>query len=63
MRYFGAIRGTGRFASEDIEYRDILFPKGTLIMPSMAAANHDADVVRERRARSTSPALRPIGRS
>jgi cytochrome P450 len=41
MRYFGAIRGTARFASEDIEYRDTLFPKGTLIMPSMAAANHD----------------------
>ncbi|HEX4982938.1 MAG TPA: cytochrome P450 [Ilumatobacteraceae bacterium] len=41
MRYFGAIRGTGRFASEDIEYRDILFPKGTMIMPSMSAANHD----------------------
>ena len=46
MRYFGAIRGTGRFASEDIEYRDILFPKGTMIMPSMAAANHDPDGVR-----------------
>ncbi len=43
MRYFGAIRGTGRFASEDIEYRDILFPKGTMIMPSMAAANHDPE--------------------
>jgi cytochrome P450 len=41
MRYFGAIRGTGRFASEDIEYRGILFPKGTMIMPSMASANHD----------------------
>jgi cytochrome P450 len=43
MRFFGAIRGTGRFASEDIEYRDILFPKGTMIMPSMAAANHDPE--------------------
>jgi cytochrome P450 len=41
MRYFGAIRGTGRFASEDIVYRDILFPAGTLVSPSLAAANHD----------------------
>ena len=31
MRYFGAVRGTGRFASEDIEYRDVLFPTGTFI--------------------------------
>ena len=33
MRYFGAVRGTGRFASEDIEYRGVLFPKGTFIAP------------------------------
>jgi cytochrome P450 len=44
MRYFGAVRGTGRFASEDIEYRGVLFPAGTFINPSMAAANHDATV-------------------
>ena len=31
MRYFGAVRGTARFASEDIEYRDMLFPAGTFI--------------------------------
>ena len=43
MRFFGAIRGTARFASEDIEYRDVLFQTGTLIMPSMAAANHDPE--------------------
>jgi cytochrome P450 len=43
MRYFGAIRGTGRFASTDIVYRDILFPEGTLVSPSFAAANHDPD--------------------
>jgi cytochrome P450 len=41
FRYLGAVRGTGRFASEDIEYRDILFPKGTLIFPSFVGANHD----------------------
>ena len=44
MRYLGAIRGTGRFASEDIEYRDVLFPAGTFLSPSMAAANRDDQV-------------------
>jgi len=44
MRYFGAVRGTVRFASEDIVYRNVLFPKGTMIMPSMVRANHDASV-------------------
>jgi cytochrome P450 len=41
MRYFGAVRGTGRFASEDIVYRDILFPAGTFIFPSTATGNRD----------------------
>lgn len=44
MRYFGAVRGTGRFASEEIEYRDITFPAGTLVMPSLAMANRDEAV-------------------
>ena len=44
MRFFGAVRGTGRFASEDIEYRDILFPAGTMVMPSMSVANRDQTV-------------------
>jgi cytochrome P450 len=44
MRYFGAVRGTGRFASEDIEYRGVLFPAGTLVNPSMASANRDPAV-------------------
>ena len=30
MRYLGAVRGTARFASEDVVYRDVLFPQGTL---------------------------------
>jgi cytochrome P450 len=47
MRYFGAVRGTGRFASEDIEYRDVLFPAGTFIAPSMATANYDPSVFSE----------------
>jgi len=44
MRYFGAVRGTVRFASEDIEYRDVLFPAGTVVMTSMAMANRDSSV-------------------
>ena len=41
MRYLGAIRGTGRYASEDIEYRDVLFPAGTFVFPSFTGANFD----------------------
>jgi cytochrome P450 len=41
MRYLGAVRGTARVASEDIEYRDVTFPAGTLVMISLAAANLD----------------------
>ena len=44
MRYFGAVRGTARFASVDIEYRDMLFPAGTFIGPSLALANRDPAV-------------------
>ena len=44
MRYFGAVRATGRFASEDIEYKGILFPKGTLVTPSLSIANRDETV-------------------
>jgi cytochrome P450 len=44
MRYFGAVRGTGRFASEDIVYRDILFPAGTFVFPSLTSANYDSSV-------------------
>jgi cytochrome P450 len=41
MRYLGAVRGTARFAPEDIVFRDVLFPKGTLIFVSLAGANRD----------------------
>lgn len=44
MRYFGAVRATGRFASVDIEYKGVLFPAGTLVMPALAIANRDASV-------------------
>jgi cytochrome P450 len=44
MRYLGAIRGTARFASEDIEVKGVLFPKGTFVMPSFVGANFDPAV-------------------
>jgi cytochrome P450 len=44
MRYLGAIRGTARIAAEDIEYRDVLFPAGTLVNTSLAGANFDDEV-------------------
>lgn len=43
MRYLGAVRGTARIASEDIEYRGVLFPKGTLLATSLSGANFDPD--------------------
>lgn len=44
MRYLGAVRGTARVASEDIEYRDVVFPAGTLVAVGLAVANRDAEV-------------------
>jgi cytochrome P450 len=44
MRYLGAIRGTARFASEDIEHRGVVFPAGTLVATSFVAANTDPTV-------------------
>ena len=43
MRYLGAVRGTARIASEDIIYRDVLFPQGTLVSTSLAGANRDPE--------------------
>ena len=43
MRYLGAVRGTARIASEDIVYRDVLFPEGTLVSTSLAGANRDPE--------------------
>jgi cytochrome P450 len=43
MRYLGAVRATVRFASEDIAYRDVLFPQGTIVSTSLAGANRDPD--------------------
>ncbi len=41
MRVNGAVRGTGRVASCDIEYKGVFFPAGTIVFPSLATANHD----------------------
>ncbi|MFZ9629742.1 MAG: cytochrome P450, partial [Ilumatobacteraceae bacterium] len=44
MRYFGAVRGTMRFASTDLEYRDISFPAGTFMGIALDTANRDGAV-------------------
>lgn len=44
MRYLGAVRGTIRFAAEDAEFRDVLFPKGTFVSAALAGANRDPEV-------------------
>src|SRR5687767_6256980 len=44
MRHLGAVRGTARIASEDIEYRDVVFPQGALVNTSLATANMDPSV-------------------
>jgi cytochrome P450 len=44
MRYLGAVRATVRFASEDVVYRDVLFPQGTIVSTSLAGANRDPEV-------------------
>jgi len=43
MRYLGAVRGTIRVAPEDVVFRDVLFPRGTLVSVSLAGANRDPD--------------------
>jgi cytochrome P450 len=44
MRHLGTVRATLRVAAEEVEYRDVIFPAGTLVMASLAAANHDPDL-------------------
>jgi cytochrome P450 len=41
MRHLGTVRGTARVAAEDVDYRHVTFPAGTLVITSLAAANHD----------------------
>src|SRR6478735_4420694 len=44
MRYAATVRGTGRFASEDIEYRGVVFPAGTFLGVGLAEANRDDEM-------------------
>ncbi len=44
MRYLGAIRGTARIASQDVEYHGVLFPEGTLVSTSFVGSNNDPTV-------------------
>lgn len=48
MRYYGAVRGTARIASEDVVYRDVIFPKGTFLALAFSSANYDAEVFSDR---------------
>jgi cytochrome P450 len=41
VRYLGAVQGTLRVADEDVEYRGVVFPAGTLVSVSLAGANRD----------------------
>jgi cytochrome P450 len=47
MRMLGAVRGTSRVASEEIEYRDVVFPAGTVVGTSLGNANFDETVFNE----------------
>ncbi len=44
MRFSGAVGGTVRVASEDIEYNGVLFPQGTLMSASMSSGNFDESI-------------------
>jgi cytochrome P450 len=47
MRYLGAVRGTLRVAAENIEYRGVVIPEGTLLVVSLAGANRDPGAFEE----------------
>jgi cytochrome P450 len=44
MRHLGTVRGTARVAAEDADHRGVTFPTGTLVMVSLAGANHDPEI-------------------
>jgi len=44
MRFLGAVRATVRIASEDIEFKGVIFPKGTIVTAHLGAANRDPSV-------------------
>lgn len=44
LRLITCVRGTVRIASEDIEYKDVIFPKGTFIFLNITAAHLDKSI-------------------
>jgi len=44
MRLLGAVRGTARIAAQDVEYRGVVFPEGTLVTTSFVGSNTDPTV-------------------
>lgn len=44
MRFSPIILGTGRIATEDVEFNGAVIPAGTMVSPVMAAANRDESV-------------------
>ena len=61
MRYLGAVRGTVRFASEDIVYRDVLFPRGRIVSIVAGRGQPGSRGLRAARTTSTSPPEREAG--
>lgn len=47
MRFLGAVRATGRYASEEIEFNGVTFPEWTVVMTSLVAANFDESIFAE----------------
>jgi len=47
LRYEPITPFTARIALEEVEYRDIVFPEGTIVMVSAWNGNHDADAYSE----------------
>ncbi len=47
MRHLGAVRGSIRVAAEDLDFKGVRFPQGTLVSVAIAAANHDGSVFSE----------------
>jgi len=44
MRYLGAVRGTLRYASEELTFNDVVFPEGAIVSVSLAGANRDPEI-------------------
>jgi cytochrome P450 len=44
MRYLGAVRGTLRYASEELVFNDVVFPEGSIVSVSLAGANRDPEI-------------------